>query len=368
MSSYLISFGLANPEHQIDQARVYEFMSQAHGMDSDEQRRLKALYRASGIKSRYSVIRDYMHENPEDWEFYPNNRNLTPFPSTKDRHELYRQHAIKLSKQSSEQAISKTNLSGSDFTHLITISCTGMYAPGLDLDLVKELGLPTTIERTCINFMGCYAAFNGIKLGNTICQANPNAKVLIVATELCTIHFQKGKNEDNLIANAIFGDGSAAVIISGNRAYAKKDITLSPKKFLNDIYPEGSSEMAWNIGNFGFEMKLSSYVPKLIENGISNLVERLLQNTEENLPQHYAFHPGGKKILEVIESELKLSKEQDWAGRKVLQEYGNMSSPTILFVMSRILDELNEDHKGQQMLSLAFGPGLTMESMLLEVS
>ncbi|MBO6496819.1 MAG: type III polyketide synthase [Roseivirga sp.] len=367
MSSNIISIGLANPKHCIEQHNVFEFMGQAHGLEGSALTRLKALYRASGIKKRYSVINDYQSADQSQWTFYPTNKALEPFPTTDDRAKLYRKEAQSLSAQAAKNAFNHANLSFQDITHLITISCTGMYAPGLDIDLIHQLGLKTSVERTCVNFMGCYAAFTGIKLGDQICRANPKAKVLIVATELCTIHFQKGADDDNLLANAIFGDGSAAVIMSAEKTDSKNNLVLSPTGFLNEIYPEGSSEMAWNIGNFGFEMKLSAYVPSLIEKGIGELVDRLKSQSATETINHFAFHPGGKRILEVIESELELSKEADWAGRTVLENYGNMSSPTILFVIKQLWDSLKAENRNESILSLAFGPGLTMESMLLRV-
>lgn len=359
---------MANPQHRIDQEKVFEFMGKAHGFEGAELSRLKALYRATGIKSRYSAIPDYHTTNSKDWQFYPSNETLSPFPSTEKRLEVYRNEAALLSKKAIEQAIAQSTIKPEEFTHLITISCTGMYAPGLDIDLVHSLGLNTSIERTCVNFMGCYAAFVGIKLGHQICAANPNAKVLIVATELCTIHFQKESDEDNLLANAIFGDGSAAIIMSGRKEDSLNGTVLKPEGFLNEIYPEGSSEMAWNIGDHGFEMRLSTYVPSLVEKGIVELVERLKSKTNGEPISHYAFHPGGKRILEVIESELGVSKEADWAGRKVLENYGNMSSPTVLFVLKHLWDSLNKDNRNERILSLAFGPGLTMESMILRIA
>lgn len=367
MSSNIISIGLANPKHCIEQTNVFEFMGQAHGLEGSALTRLKALYRATGIKKRYSVINDYQSADSAQWTFYPKNKALNPFPTTEDRARLYAKEAITVSAKASREAFNQSNISHLEVTHLITISCTGMYAPGLDIDLVHELGLKTSVERTCINFMGCYAAFTGIKLGDQICRANPNAKVLIVATELCTIHFQKGADDDNLLANAIFGDGSAAVLMSATKTDSKNNLVLSPRGFLNEIYPEGSSEMAWNIGNFGFEMKLSAYVPSLIEKGIGELVNRLKSQSATEQINHYAFHPGGKRILEVIESKLGLSKQADWAGRTILENYGNMSSPTILFVIKQLWDQLTEDNQNESILSLAFGPGLTMESMLLRI-
>lgn len=367
MGSKIISIGVANPAHCIEQQQVYQFMGKAHGFTGSALNRLQALYRATGIRQRYSVIGDYRQADSRKWNFYPNSEQLEPFPTTSHRADLYRKNAARLSVRATQEALQQTHLVASDFTHLITVSCTGMYAPGLDIDLVHELGLNTSIQRSCINFMGCYAAFTAIKLGDQICKANENAKVLIVATELCTIHFQKSGDDDNLLANAIFGDGSAALVMSSQRADSLQPTVLSPEAFLNDIYPEGADEMAWGIGNFGFEMKLSAYVPTLIEKGIGHLVTRLLASTSNQRIDHYALHPGGKKILEVIEKALGIEKHADWAGRKVLAEYGNMSSPTILFVLKMLWESLDSNHKDHRVLALAFGPGLTMESMLLRL-
>lgn len=367
MTSSILSIGTAVPKYKIPQTQVVEFMAKAHGMVDAEQSRLRALYRASGIVDRYSTIPDYASDNLVDRAFYPPSRGLDPFPTTRARSEYYRKEAIELSLESVTDCLSTTEVEAKDITHLITISCTGMYAPGLDIDLVNRLGLPKNVERTCINFMGCYAAFVGIKAANAFCAANPEAKVLVVATELCTLHFQNKTDDDNLISNAIFGDGSATLLISADTSLSS-GIALKPLTFYNEIFSEGEQEMAWNIGDFGFEMKLSAYVPVLIEKGIGDLVQKLKDKVSVKEIQHYALHPGGKRILEVIEQELGLSRNEDWAGRDILRDYGNMSSPTVLFVLHKLFKSLKEGNKGDRVLSLAFGPGLTIESMILEVT
>lgn len=366
MTSSIIAIGTAVPKNQIPQSQVVEFMAKAHGMTGKYLTRLRALYRATGIQNRYSAIADYATDKLSDRHFYPEDDGLEPFPTTKERSDFYKQEAIMLSVASVNNCLANSSVKADEITHLITISCTGMYAPGLDIDLVNALGLRKNTERTCINFMGCYAAFVGIKSATAFCAANPEAKVLVVATELCTLHFQKNNDEETLIANAIFGDGSAALLIQNDDGNDSR-LKLKPIAFHNELFSEGASEMAWNIGNQGFEMKLSAYVPVLIEKGIGELVDRLKKKVSIEEVEHYAFHPGGKRILEVIEQELKLEKADDWAGRAVLKEYGNMSSPTVLFVLKTLLDSLSKDQQGEKVLSLAFGPGLTIESMLLEI-
>jgi len=241
-----------------------------------------------------------------------------------------------------------------------------MYAPGLDIDLVKSLNLSSSVNRLCINFMGCYAAFNAIKLADSFCAADPKAKVLIVCTELCSIHFQKEFTEDNLLANALFADGAAALLIEGE---PRRGVNLKPVSFFCDLAPEGEQDMAWTVGDLGFEMKLSAYVPEIIKNGIAKLTSNLLAQISQQLTDvsYYAIHPGGKKILEVIEQELDLSKADNRAAYEVLKNYGNMSSPTVLFVLNEISKNLTNTDDGKKILSFAFGPGLTLESMVLEI-
>ena len=365
--STIQSIGSAVPENRIDQRRIADFMAQAHDFDAEEKKRLEMLYRASGISQRHSVIDDYASLEPEDWHFYPKSKDLRPFPSTADRSLLYRKHALDLSMAAVKNCLQGQKVQAHNITHLITVSCTGMYAPGLDIDLVKELGISTKVQRTSINFMGCYAAMTGIKAAHAICQANPEAQVLLVATELCTIHFQNKKDPDNLLANAIFSDGSAALLMN-NDAQADGKTQLIPEAFHCDILTEGENDMAWNIGDFGFEMKLSAYVPELIKNGIDTLLKSLTKEVNMADVPHYAIHPGGKKILNVIEAALGIQKSDNQAAHDVLRHNGNMSSPTILFVLKNMMDNLNGVNKGEKLLSMAFGPGLTLESILFRIA
>ncbi len=358
------AIGTAVPKNCIDQSTVCEFMTMAHGLNQEESRKLKVLYRATGISTRFSVISDYSSTNPEDWNFYAQNKGMKPFPTTSQRGELYRSNAIHLSRQAIGKCLKSSRIGTHEITHLITVSCTGMYAPGLDFDIINQMGLQKNIQRTSINFMGCFAALTAMKAANSICNSDPKSIVLVVCVELCTIHFQNENTEDNLLANSIFGDGAAAFVMSSRKS--KEFPGLSPEKFHSNIIPEGRGEMAWNIGDFGYEMKLSSYVPDLIKNGIGMLVSDLTKELDSQ-PDLFAIHPGGKKILEVIESELGISKSRNQHAYSVLRKFGNMSSPTLLFVLQCILESISEADAGKHVLGLAFGPGLTLESTLLKV-
>jgi predicted naringenin-chalcone synthase len=168
------------------------------------------------------------------------------------------------------------------------------------------------------------------------------------------------------LSNALFADGSAALLVE---SVPRKGLNLKPISFYCDLAPEGEQDMAWTVGDLGFEMRLSSYVPDVIQRGIKTLTNALLKQVSYSLDDvaYYAIHPGGKKILEVIEQELNLSKEQNRPAYETLRNYGNMSSPTVLFVLQEVCKNLNDADDGKKILSFAFGPGLTLESMVLEI-
>ncbi|WP_051313201.1 type III polyketide synthase [Sporocytophaga myxococcoides] len=365
MKSFITAIGTANPAYGFPQLKIAEFMSDAVSMNEEERQRLFTLYRASGIKHRYSVLPDFGTAFEHSDFFRPGDK--TAMPSVSERLALYRQEALPLSIVAIENCLDQLGSFPKDkITHLITVSCTGMYAPGLDLDIVQSLGLSHSVNRTCVNFMGCYAAFSGLKVADAICKADKNAVVLMVCVELCTIHYQKSMNWDHILSNAIFGDGAAAVIVQAERP---KGLALSPELFYCELLPEGRKDMAWSIADFGFEMTLSSYVPSMIKSGIKELTKNLLSKLSYNVDEidYFAIHPGGKKILEVIKDELEINKQKCQQSFDVLAEYGNMSSPSVLFVLKRIMQDLQDDFSSKRILSFAFGPGLTMESMILEV-
>lgn len=363
---FITSIGTAVPPHRFSQSTLSDFMIRAMQLDYVNSRKLKTIFRSSGIAYRHSVLDDY--GKTSGFTFYPNNSNVEPFPSTEKRLLAYRNHALTLSSMAVHDCISKRkNFDLRTVTHLITVSCTGMYAPGLDIELVHKLGLHTDVERTAINFMGCYAAFNAIKTAEAYCNMNPHAVILIVCIELCSLHFQKEVTDDNLLANGLFADGAAAVLMQST---AEAGICLSPVAFHNDILFTEDQHMAWTIGNFGFEMRLSSYVPDVIQGAIRSLTLTLLKKIEKRVGdiQYFAIHPGGKKILEVIEHELGIHKQENQAAYRVLKNYGNMSSPTIVFVLNEVFKKLHTGDENSLVLSFAFGPGITMEAILFRVN
>lgn len=360
--SYITRLGTAVPEYKISQEDAAAFMAKTVAREADMIRKIKVLYRATRIRERYSVLGDYL--SPDDFTFFPNSPDLSPFPTTADRMAKYREEAAPLGMQAVKKALPQEELTS--ITHLITVSCTGMYAPGLDIDLVNGLQLSGNVQRTCINFMGCYAAFNALKVADSIVGADSEAKVLIVSVELCSLHFQMETDRDQLLANSLFADGAAAVLVEGK---PRSGWNLSLDAFRCQLIPQGASDMAWNIKDTGFEMRLSAYVPDLLAGVANEAVQALLTD----LPLKgggidlYAIHPGGRKVLEALEKALNLPREKNAAAYQVLASYGNMSSATVLFVLEETLANLTPDQDRSRLLSMAFGPGLTLESALMQV-
>ncbi|RKR80657.1 putative naringenin-chalcone synthase [Mucilaginibacter gracilis] len=367
MGSCISAIGTANPKNKIPQQTIYHFMANAFGLDNINAARLKHIYEGSGIDNRYSVIPDFAFSDTAEYTFFGNSANLEPFPTTQQRLKLYQQCAIDIATQAARQCFDSFDSDvAPQITHLITVSCTGMYAPGIDIDLVTTLGLNRQTERTCINFMGCYGAINALKAADYICRADAGAKVLVVSIELCTLHFQKNNTLDNWVANSLFSDGAAAVLVENELQKIKPGKALLLRNFYSEFMPEASDDMGWYVGNLGFEMKLTSKVSKHIKKHIKALTGRVLQKAGLSFEQidEFAIHPGGKSILEATEEALDISAAANHLAYQTLREYGNMSSATILFVLQKILRADTE--AGKNILSFAFGPGLTVEGMILE--
>lgn len=357
MNSSIVSIGLSNPGKPISQFEIARFMQLAHQLDDDDGRRLGFLYRKTGIESRHSVLEDFDKLTVEDFTFFPKSASLCPFPGTKARMEVFQTAAPGLAADAAIACMEQSGEQMSSLTHLILVSCTGMVAPGVELQLMEKLGLAGTVERYCVHFMGCYAAFTGLKLADKILRSESEARVLVVSVELCTLHFQKEYSEDNLLANSLFGDGAAAALVMNS------DKGLKIRSYLSQVLRDSDQDMAWGIGDFGFEMKLSKYIPVLLDKGIRQLTDVFEKKFKLSEIRNFAIHPGGKQILQKVQEAFGLGQEANFHALNVLKEFGNMSSATILFVLDRMMKDA--EVKGE-ILAMGFGPGLTLETLHLE--
>ena len=361
--SKIISIGTAVPEYKHEQKNILDFMQRVYALDEVEKRKLKFLYNQSGILNRYSVLSDYGLP-ASDWTFYPASENLEPFPNLELRMKWFNKTAPSLSVNAIQSCL-EDSLNKEEITHLVTVTCTGMSAPGLDLQVMEAMNLKPNIFRTSVNFMGCYAAIHAMKLADAFCQADEKARVLIVCTELCTLHFQQNNSVDNITSSLLFGDGAAAILVTPDSSPQKG---FHIDKFYSEVSIKGKKDMSWEISSSGFLMTLSGYIPQLVEEDFNTLVEKALDNAGIRKVDitNWCIHPGGKKILSAIQKSINISEDDLRCSYEVLQDYGNMSSPTILFVLDRIKKELRKSAKKKaKIFGAAFGPGLTMETFLL---
>lgn len=363
--SVVFSMSQALPPHQHRQQDILDFMLNVYGVDEREARKVGAIYRKSGIETRYSAIADYS-QKPEEWTFFPQNKDLTPFPTVEQRMAYFQKAALPLALRAVQSLPQVQYLP--QVSHLITVSCTGISAPGLDIALLKALQLPLHTARSAVNFMGCYAGFHALRQADAICRADPQALVLIVDVELCTLHFQKKYDTDNVMANALFADGAAAVLVA-SEAWTQAELLQGIKleRFYAEIAPEGEQDMAWEISATGFQMTLSSYIPQLIQKGIADLAARALQKSQKQKAQiqHWAIHPGGRKILEAFQQALHLPEGALQASFDVLRAFGNMSSVSIFFVLQELWQRHFHWQSHERIFAAGFGPGLTIETALL---
>lgn len=325
-------------------------------------RKLNMLFSHSGIDERYSVIPDFDKSRNEHIFF----NGVPSTANVESRLSVFKERAVPLAIEAIHTAFRKidTTVSEHGVTHLVTVTCTGLSAPGIDAEIIEQLNLPNDIYRTSVNFLGCNAAFHALKIADMICKTDADAKVLVVCVELCTLHFQPKDNHDNLLSNTIFGDGAAAVIITpAASAKAQKGFTMNG--FYSLLLNKGKDLMGWNVTPVNFEMILDAKIPEFIGAEAGMIVEKASAKYKID-PQHidnWAIHPGGKKILDTIKRQLSLTEEQLQPSYKVLNDYGNMSSPTILFVLDELMS--NESRIGENIFSIGFGPGLSIETALL---
>lgn len=357
--SKIASIGTAVPEYKHRQEEILAFMQQVYAPHDDDRRKMRFLYRQSGIETRYSVIPDYTLP-ANKWHFYSPTENLEPTPSLEKRMQWFEKHAASLSLQAIRNCLN--DFPTDNITHLITVSCTGMSAPGLDLELMELLSLPNNTHRTSVNFMGCYAAIHAMKMADAFCNQNKPANVLVICVELCTLHFQNESTQNNITSSMLFGDGAAAMLITND----KNASGLTINNFYSTVDIKGKKDMAWELSSKGFLMTLTGYVPALIEKDFNPLVSEALTSAEVSKEQvtHWCVHPGGKKILEAIHKSLSLTNGELDHSYEVLKDYGNMSSPSILFVLKKIMQSLDRK-KDNRIFGAAFGPGITMETFIL---
>jgi len=348
-TAYINRIATAVPEHDVHHA----FVRFARTLLDDRRRKLfDRMADRSQIAHRWSSLTPAAEPEGASVDadgFFTRGR----FPTTADRMRHYEAVAPSLA----ARAVDGLGL-GADarrVTHVIVTTCTGFSAPGLDLELVERCGLAPTVERTVVGFMGCYAALNALKLARHIVRSEPKSRVLVVSLELCTLHLQETDDLEQVLSFLVFGDGCAAALVTAEPQ------GLALDRFHAVLVPETGGLITWHIRELGFDMFLSGQVPGAIAHGLKLTQDDILAGMKPEAIDLWAVHPGGRSVLDSVETALALGPKALATSRDILMRYGNMSSATIMFVLREMIAG---SKPGSQGCAMAFGPGLTAETML----
>ena len=367
MSFAILSLGTALPPATVTQAEALRANQTLCGGDAELTNWLAPLFQQSGIRARHTtlgrdVVRDLLAETRLSASpFLPADPPDGRGPTTGQRMRHYAEYAPPLAVAAARQALERSGRPASGVTHLVTVSCTGFQAPGVDAAVIRGLGLVPTVERTHVGYMGCHGALNGLRVARAFTTSDPDACVLLAAVELCTLHIHYGRDAARLVANALFADGAAAVV--GVAPVAAPAGAWRVAATGSCLVPDSASAMTWTVGDHGFAMTLSKEVPRLIATHLRPWLAGWLERQGVPLADvaSWAVHPGGPRILSAVEEGLGLPRDALDASRAVLADCGNMSSPTVLF----ILDRLRAAGAPRPCVALGFGPGLVAEAALV---
>lgn len=351
---YISSIRTAVPKYCYTQEEAIVFLTQKVD-DLREKRKISVIFRRSGVKKRYSVLPDFNPKNGKSTLFDHHGDNV---PLVEDRLEVFKSSSVQLLQEAANK-LPANSLEG--ITDLITVSCTGMMSPGLEVKLVERFKLNDNVRRYPLNFMGCYGGMLAIRTAETICKSNPKAKVLIADVELTSLHFHIPQINDHIIANSLFADGAAVAIVSGEKP---KIPALKITETVSKLILDGDKDMTWEITSKGFLMTLSSYVPALLEANLRGSLQNLFSQKLRAQDLNWAIHPGGPQILNKFAASMSISKDELQDSSEILQNYGNMSSATIFFILEKGMERYLRDSK--TIFGAAFGPGLSIEAALFK--
>ncbi|NKX53921.1 type III polyketide synthase [Arthrobacter mobilis] len=363
------SLETAVPATVLVQSQVRDVFAGQPGLTRLGRRLVNTSFDYSGIERRYTVVEELtLERRSENPVFFDAGTRELLSPSTKVRNDIFAREGTVLFVDAARNALGAAEgVAAPDITHLVTVSCTGFFNPGPDYKIVRALGLDPAVKRYHLGFMGCYAAFPALRAAKSFCEAEPDAVVLVVAAELCTLHVRSSNDPDTIMGASLFADGAAAAVVTA-RDLPGQGPYLELDHFETVLTPVGEDSMAWNIGDEGFEMVLGTYVPHIIDEHITGALEPLLAQAGWDRPyreiEHWAIHPGGRSILDKVEAKLQLTDKQLLPARGTLRDYGNMSSATVMFVLKHILDQPFAGGR-ERVCAMAFGPGLTVETGLL---
>lgn len=358
MPAIIAGIGTALPGHRIEQADAAAIARSFSCETKEHDRMFAAIFRLSGVESRQSVVLGASDGDLASRQsFYG-----AASPTTAERMRLYEEYAGPLAAEASARALADAEIGPEAVTHVVTVSCSGFAAPGFDQAVIRRLELSPGVARTHVGFMGCHGLLNGLRVARAFVESDPSACVLLCSAELCSLHFQYGWDSERMVANALFADGAAAMAILPGPARADSP-TYSLLGSGSALLPDCEDAMSWRIGDHGFAMTLSPRVPELIAGRIRPWLSGWLSRHGQTIESigSWAVHPGGPRILSAFGESVGLDRSMLSPSFRVLADHGNMSSPTVAFILER----LRAAGAPRPCVAIGFGPGLAVEAALL---
>jgi predicted naringenin-chalcone synthase len=351
----ILSLGTALPQFSMSQIEIADKLSHFMHLEDQEAWYLEKIFKNSAITKRFSVLPDLIHS-------CTTKTMHDGFLGMSERNNIYKREAPLLAEKSAREALKNWKKPLTDITHVISVSCTGVITPGIEFLLAKSLGLRSDVSLLGINFMGCHGAFKSLKVATKIAKENPKNRILLVCTELCSLHFKPRGDIESIVIQSLFADGSAALVMGCEPSESEKIIFKVLEERSVAIH-DTLDDMTWDAGDEGFHMTLSQRVPTLIGMHIESFVHNLLGKDKNLQTYEWAIHPGGKLIIESVEKALSLDKSTTTSTWNVLSTCGNISSATFLHVLK---DIQNRKIDKEKVVGLGFGPGLSVEGLVLE--
>ncbi|MBP90902.1 MAG: chalcone synthase [Planctomycetaceae bacterium] len=359
MECTIRGIGTALPEHTMSMDEAIQLSTDIVCRDEREARLVRTMFRRAGVQKRHTCV---PYTTAYEWAGPDAEPSSQPGKTTAERMQVYAEHAGPLAKQAADNALACAGVGPGEITHLITISCTGFEAPGVDIELIEEMPLRRSTERLHIGYMGCHGAINGMRAARGLALSDRSAKILMCAVELCGLHYKFQWDPELILANALFADGAAALVLEHDSPTSAPLCRVTATG--SYLVPDSKETITWRVGNHGFEMAIASKVPDLIRDNLGLWLSEWLGSYGRSIESigSWAVHPGGPRILQAVEDALALEPAALATSHEVLSECGNMSAPTVLFVLRRLLQR----DAPRPCVMLGFGPGLMAEVALID--
>lgn len=361
--SYILSVGTAVPAHEVLQAEVADFSLRHFGGKLARHSQLMGIFANTQIEKRYFAC-------PLSWFSEPNH-------SFRERNDIYINTTEALSAAAAEQAMARAGVAAKDIDHIVFVSTTGLATPSIDAKLIAKLGMRATTKRAPIWGLGCAGGVAGLARAAEFTQANPSAIALLVCVETCSITFQfHDYSKKNFVATALFADGAAAAVIAGDFRFEILDFGLpshdpkSPLKFVgahSHLFPNSENVMGWDVADDGLSVVFAPEIPARIARDMRPVVNDFLQvqGISARGINHFVMHPGGARVIEAYQEAFGLQNGELRHTASVLRDFGNMSSPTVLYVLERAMYD-GKIKPDETVLLGALGPGFSAELALLK--